>query len=84
MNNMTVVLSTQGNVEAEEMVKVHPDMLARMNNLTRTEKMHREILALRETLGRADTPSMNSLACVLSYQGNYGEAEKMLRKALAA
>ncbi|KAK8130828.1 kinesin light chain [Apiospora sp. TS-2023a] len=60
------------------------DLLGRYSE---AEEMHRETLALRETvLGREhpDTlDSMNNLALVLSSQGKYSEAEEMHRETLA-
>ncbi|KAK8028960.1 hypothetical protein PG991_006016 [Apiospora marii] len=54
---------------------------------SKAEEMHRETLALRETvLGRghpSTLASMNNLALVLDSQGKYAEAEEMHRQTLA-
>ena len=63
----------------------HPDVLTSMNNLARVldnqgkyeeaEEMHRQALALRETVLGKEHPdtltSMNNLALVLDSQGKY-------------
>ena len=68
MNNLAIVLNSQGKYEE-------------------AEQMHRQTLALRETvLGREhpDTlDSMNNLALVLDSQGKYEEAEQTHRQTLA-
>ena len=77
--------------------KEHPDTLRSMSNLAamlssqgkykEAEKMHRQVLTLREAvLGKehSDTlMSMNHLGLVFSSQRKYGEAEKIHRRVLA-
>ena len=69
--------------------KEHPDTLASMNNLAgvlrsqgnynEAEQIHRQTLALKETVLGKEHPftltSMNNLAEVLRSQGNYDEAD---------
>ena len=77
--------------------KEHPDTLTSMNNLANVlsdqgkyeeaEEMHRQVLAVKETVLGKEHPdtltSMNNLAEVLSNQGKYEEAEEMHRQVLS-
>jgi len=76
--------------------KEHPDTLGSMNDLAvvlhkqgkfdKAEKMHRQVLMVRETTQGKNHPdtltSMNNLAVVLHRQGKYDMAEKMQRQVL--
>ena len=68
MNNLALVLSSQGNYEEAE--RIHRQALALRETVLGKEHPN--------TLG-----SMNNLASVLSRQGNYEEAEQIHRQALA-
>lgn len=74
--------------------KEHPNTLSSMNNLAwvlvrqgnydEAEQIHRQTLALRETVLGKEHPdtlaSMNNLAVLLDYQGNYDEAKQILNR----
>ena len=57
------------------------------NALNEVERIHRQVLAVRETALGKEHPdtliSMNNLASVLSIQGNYKEAKQIYQQALA-
>ncbi len=63
------------------------EVLSRQGKHKEAEEMHRQALALRETVLGKEHPStltsMNNLAGVLSRQGKYKEAEEMYRQMLA-
>ncbi|KAI4194979.1 MAG: hypothetical protein LQ350_007465 [Teloschistes chrysophthalmus] len=93
MANLGVYLERQ----REALGKKDPDTLRSMNNLAEVlrsqgnydaaEQIHRQTLALKETVLGKEHPStltsMNNLAEVLCSQGNYDEAEQIHRQTLA-